>query len=53
MEFTKLAVEELKTLEEQAKPQKMGVSAVAAPTTFTHTHLHLASAILIISKRGG
>ena len=33
LEFVKMAVKELKTLEEKARPQKMDMSPVAAPAT--------------------
>ena len=36
LEFMKLAVEYLKTLDEKARPQKMDASSVAVSTTFYH-----------------
>ena len=36
LELMKMAVKELKTLEEKARPQKMDVSSVATPTTLSH-----------------
>ena len=36
LEPMKMAIEELKTLEEKSRPQKMDVSSVAAADAFTH-----------------
>ena len=36
LEFMKVAIEELKSLEEMSKPQKMDVSSVAAAEAYTH-----------------